>query len=377
MSTEKLNEAFQLYKDAVTDDELVGAVVVVAKDDQVLLHEAVGMRDIEKSLPMEKDSLFFMASNGKAVVAAAAMILVDRSQLRLDDLVYKYIPSFNHGLASHIRIEHLLNHTSGFRLQSPFIVPRVEKIEKFSMLSDLQFEATRLGELGPEFMPGETYSYLNAGYTTLGAVIEIVSGRALDDFLQEEIHKPVGANQSYYYKEDVDLSDCVTAYEKHDGKWIAKNGLLDLPVIHPGGALICPPLDYLYFCQMFLNGGTFNGNQILSKRGIEQSVSNGFPTDYPFPEPPILIERGIIPRWYYRRSKGAYDGLPHPQCLGLDASYGYGWTLSEDGSYSHGGYLGTFAWVDPKKGLIGMLLTGSVGGHDPGIDFMNSVNSCF
>ena len=118
-----LKTAVGALEDAVAADRIRGAVVLVSKDREILLREAIGFRDKDAGLPMEEDTLFHMASNTKPVVAAAVLMLAEQKLLSLDDRVRKYLPSFDNYRSGEIRIRHLLTHTSGFRIDSLFMMP--------------------------------------------------------------------------------------------------------------------------------------------------------------------------------------------------------------------------------------------------------------
>ena len=377
MSNEGLSKALQLYKDAVANNDLVGAVLLVADTERVLLHEAVGFRDRQKNLPMEKDTLFRMASMTKPIIATSILILAERGKLKLDDPVYTYVPSFRDGLAGKILINHLLNHTSGFRIPTNYLSPLVEKSERHPDAPNLQIEVARFGDAGPSREPGTSYSYSNPGYNTLGAIIEIVSGKPLSEFLKDEIHGPLDARDSFHHLDELDdPSRLATSNEKIDGEWTEYKSTMDIPIIVPAGSLISTASDYLEFCRLFLNRGTYGGKRILGEESIKRATTKGVFTEYPYPTPSELQERGLIPRWYYRRAiGGGFPDLKEPNALGLDTSYGYGWTIAKDGAFSHGGVHGTFGWVDPGRGITGLILTQDVGGVNPGVEFMEAVNA--
>ncbi|MEM7474972.1 MAG: serine hydrolase domain-containing protein, partial [Planctomycetota bacterium] len=89
---EHIKKAASLVRNAVEDNEIPGAVILVARQGQVILHEAFGYRDLDRSKPMQKDALFRMASNSKAITAAGILTLVEDGKLELDEPVGKYLP---------------------------------------------------------------------------------------------------------------------------------------------------------------------------------------------------------------------------------------------------------------------------------------------
>ena len=197
MSREVLNAAAGLYRRAVERGEVAGAVVLVARHGTVVLHEAIGWRDIAARLPMEKDTLFRMASNTKPVIATAVLMLAEEGRLSIEDRVSKYLPSFRNSKAGEIRIRHLLSHTSGMRIRDAsgngviFFKPLLQKSGTHPDAPSLQAEVSRFGAIGAEKPPGASYAYSDPGYNALGALIEAASGRLLGDFLKDRIYDPL------------------------------------------------------------------------------------------------------------------------------------------------------------------------------------------
>jgi CubicO group peptidase (beta-lactamase class C family) len=327
-----LREAVDLYTQAVENDHIRGAVLYVAERGQVLLHEPVGYRHFESRAPMQKDTLFRMASNTKPVVAAAVMMLQEDGKLSIDDPVAKHLRSFDNAKSRRITIAQLLSHTSGLRIKPIFFPFRPG--EEIS----LQAAVAKFGAEGPQEKPGE-YSYNNAGYNTLGAVIEVVSGMPLEDFLRRRIYDPLGMSDTLNHADTDKLDRMATVYRgKRRGETVAfTKGWTpgeppDYPVIRASGGMISTAPDYAKFLEMFRNGGIHDGVRLLKEDSVKA----------------MLVPRAKA---------------------NARASYGLGWMLSPDGSYSHTGSDGTLAWVDPRRGVIGMIFTQSPGGIDPWNEF--------
>jgi CubicO group peptidase (beta-lactamase class C family) len=322
-----LDTAVGALEDAVAADRTHGAVVLVAKDGEVILHEAVGLRDKEAGLPMEKDTLFHMASNTKPVVAAAILMLAEEEKLSLDDRVRKYIPSFDNYRAGDIRIRHLLSHTSGLRIDSLFLKPMLSP-------TSLQKEAARFGEVGAEVEPGASYQYSNPGYNTLGAIIEIVSETPLKTFLKQRIYEPLGMKDSYNHEPDAPQERMGMVYKRRDGQWRIfqrPDGKPRYPFARASGGMISTAADYLRFCQLFLNGGELDGHRLLSEASVKTATT------------PFNLDI------YTPKQKWSWHNF-----------YGYGWTIERNGTYSHGGSEGTYAWVNPTTKVIGIFFTQGV-----------------
>ena len=321
MSAAVLSGALGVYEEAIERGELVGAVVLVARKGRIVLHEALGWRDKEQGLPMERNSLFRMASNTKPLVSTGIAKLVEQGRLAYSDLVRTHIPEWDNYRAGFITIGQLLSHSSGLRISSLFLQPLAPN-------TTLQKEAARFGDVGASVPPGETYSYNNPGYNTLAALVEIGSGQLLEAYLKSIVYRPLGMADSYNHqaghKLDGKLNRMGAVYYERgsNGEW-EPGGTPGGPVAYPfargSGGMISTAWDYAVFCQMFLNGGVYDGVRILETETVELMTS-----------PKIQMPGG--------------------------GGYGYGWSIT-DGTYGHGGSDGTNAWVDPEREIIGLVFT--------------------
>ena len=334
-----LDEAVQLYRDAVERDELKGAVLMVARRGVIVLHEAVGWRHEAYRLPMENDTLFRMASNTKPVIGTAVLILQEEGRLSLDDRAAQYLESFDGFRSRDITIRQLLSHSSGMRI-GPIFYP-FEGDENPTLIGAV----ARFGAEGPAAEPGTSYSYNNAGYNTVGAIIEVASGMPLEDFLRARIYEPLGMTDTLNHEDETKLARMATVYRgrpRDGGRVVFRQGFTpgdppDFPVIRASGGMISTATDYARFLQMYLNRGRYADAQILS----EDSVAVG--------------TRGEI-------------------ASGTNTRYGLGWQITSDGTYSHSGSDGTMGWVDPAREIIGMVFTQSPGGINPRREFQDLVN---
>lgn len=333
MSPGILKGAFSYYQEAVGNGDVVGVVVLVARHGRVVLHEAAGLSDRDQGRPMRTDTLFHMASNTKPVIAAAVAQLVEAKKLDYSDPVRNYLPSWDNYRAGFITIDHLLSHTSGFRIGSLFLPPDDQN-------NNLQQAVARFGEVGAEATPGTTYSYSNPGFNTLGALIEIASDSLLESYLDAHIYTPLGMHDSYNYQAGHRLegkSDRLgPVYYKRDddGEWIPGQATT-IPFARGSGGMVSTTWDYALFCQMVLNGGEYADGRILTQRSVDL----------------MLSEKA-------ERAEGAY---------------GYGWVLNGNVA-GHSGSDGTHAWIDRKKGVIGLVFTQTPKGCPPISRFRQLVN---
>jgi CubicO group peptidase (beta-lactamase class C family) len=210
----------------------------------------------------------------------------------------------------------------------------------------LQLEVARFGAVGADVAPGTSYSYSNPGYNTLGALVEMAGGKPLDVFLRENIYGPLGMVDTYNHevagKLDGKLSRMgAVYYAQKDGKWVAgwKPGdAPQVPFVRASGGLISTAWDYAIFLQAFLNGGSYGTATLLKPETVRVMTA-----------------------------------LHTPAVPGSVGGYGYGWMLDGHGIYSHSGSDGTFAWVDPSRQIIGLVLTQTPRGVNPRQKFMELV----
>lgn len=335
-----LTDAVDLLRDAVEDDAIRGAVVLVAQHGKIVLHEAVGYRDKDKGLPMTRETVFHVASNTKPVIAAAVLLLAEEGKLGLDDEVGRSLPAFANEKCQGMTIRHLLNHTSGLRIPTLVLKP-------LSANPTLQTEVARFAAVGPEQKPGTTYSYNNPGYNTLGALIEVASKQPLERFLDERFYRPLGMMSTAHRDRPGLVERRAVITPRRDGVWrvtYRPGDAPELPFVRGSGGMLTTAADYAQFLQMFLNEGLHNGKRLLKPESVRLATS-------PQTQP-------LRSRTEPARETG---------------TYGLGWFVDPEGVYSHGGSDGTFAWVDPRYGVVGILFTQSPGGAIPRREFVRLV----
>ena len=351
MSAGVLAGGVALYEEAVARGDLVGAVLLVARDGKVVLHEALGWRDRARDIPMEPNTLFRMASNTKPVVATGIAMLVEDGKLGYGDLVREHMPSWDNYRAGFINIGHLLSHSSGLRIPTLFLQPYMQASAEHPDAPTLQLEAARFGPVGAEVAPGTSYSYNNPGYNTLGALIEMASRMQMDAYLDRELYTPLGMHDSYHHeldeKMDGKLDRMSVVYYERDGEggWApgwTPGDTPQVPFVRASGGMISTAEDYVIFCQMFLNGGVYDGRRYLSEESVALMTSPKIRTN--------------------------------PGSDGPAGYYGYGWSVSSDGVFSHGGSDGTNAFVDPNRRLIVLVFTQTPRGDNPVRRFLELVN---
>jgi CubicO group peptidase (beta-lactamase class C family) len=274
---------------------------------------------------MDRAALIRMSSNTKGVTAAAVALLADRGKLRLTDPVGIHIPSWNNRRAHTITIHQLLSHTSGIRIDALFAPAWFRW--PWSGRPTLRTETDRIGRVGAEADPGSSYFYTNAGYNALGGLVETVSGQPLEAFLHDNIFKPLGMLDSYSFEADERLKAKInrlgpTYVADGRGAWTVtwKPGdPPEVPFARGSGGLVTTAWDYAIFMQMLLNGGIYGDVRLLRPETVRAMLTAHTPAG----------ARG----------------------------YGYGWGINDDGIFTHSGSTGTYAWGDPRSGVIVVALT--------------------
>ena len=338
MSSAVLAGGTGLYQEAVDKGDLVGAVLMVVRQGRIVLHDAVGWKDKARNLTMEPNTMFRMASNTKPLVATAIAQLVEDGKMSYSDMVRDHVPEWDNYRSGFINIGHLLSHSSGLRISSLFLGPLMEPSAQHPNAPTLQLESARFGSIGAEVTPGQSYSYNNPGYNTLAAIVEIVSGQLLEEYLEANVYNPLGMEDSYNHQIGHDLEGKLNrmgeVYYRRSSEteeWMPEGtpgGPVAFPFARGSGGMISTAIDYAIFCQMLLNGGIYGDTRILDEASVQLLTS-----------PKITV--------------------------GETSSYGYGFSI-DNGVYGHSGSDGTRAWIDPEREIIAIVFTQTPGARGEG-----------
>jgi CubicO group peptidase (beta-lactamase class C family) len=252
-----------------------GAAVLVVKDGQAVLRKGYGLANLELGVPVQPGMVFELGSITKQFTAAAILMLQERGKLSVDDEVTKYLPDYpTHG--QKITIHHLLTHVSGIPSYTgmPEWRSRVREDLTVQQLIDL-FKDKPL-----EFNPGEKWSYNNSAYVLLGAVIEKVSGKSYEDFIEQEIFAPLGMKQSYYGHHDQVIPGRVEGYDKEgDSYKIAE--YLSMTQPYAAGSLMSTVDDLALWAEA-LSGGKLLKKATLERMTTPAQLVSGQSTKYAY-----------------------------------------------------------------------------------------------
>jgi len=331
----------------VDDHALAGAVALVADKDKVLSIDTVGFADIADNRPMKPNTMFWIASQTKSITGAAFMILVDEGKVSLDDPIEKYLPEMKdlrvqpakgskedpQPPKTKVTVRQVLSHTSGMPFASPAEKPTLDGLTLEAAVKS--YAQTPLNN-----EPGTIYSYSNAGINTAGRIIEVVSGKKYEDFLDERLLKPLGMKDTTYWPSEEQVARLATAYKPNKPKdatdlEATKIVQLQYPLDNktgrypmPAGGLFSTAEDCARFCRMMLRGGELDGKRVLSEEAVKQLTTN---------------QTG--------------DAL---NANGSKPSYGLGFSVGGTG-FGHGGALSTNMNVDTKLGLVTVWLVQHAG----------------
>jgi len=281
----------------VERNELAGAVALVANKDAILVEEAIGFADIDRKKPMQIDSIFWIASQSKPITAAAVMILVDEGKIQLDDPVEKYLPEFAHVLVSIEKdaahqllqppnvkptIRNLLNHTSGLPFKSNLEEPTLDLFPLRARV--LSYAMTPL-----DFEPNTRYQYSNAGINTAARIIEVVSGKKFEDFLDQRLFQPLEMRDTTFWPSDEQTARIAHAYRpgpENQGLVETKIEQLFYPLTNrierfpmPAGGLFATAQDLTHFYQMLLRQGEWRGKRVLSESAVHELTKRQTPIE--------------------------------------------------------------------------------------------------
>ena len=266
--------ADQLFTQAYPADG-PGAAVLVMKDGQAVLRKGYGMANLELGVPIRPEMVFELGSITKQFTAAAILLLQERGKLSVSDEVTKYLPDYpTHGQT--ITIDHLLTHVSGIPSYTglPEWLPQVRQDRTVEQLIDL-FKDKPL-----EFNPGEKWSYNNSAYVLLGAVIEKVSGKSYEDFIEQEIFAPLGMKSSRYGHQNEVVPGRVSGYDKvEDGYKIAE--YLSMTQPFSAGSLMSTVDDLALWAEA-LSGGKLLKKESLERMTTPAKLKSGMSTKYAY-----------------------------------------------------------------------------------------------
>jgi CubicO group peptidase (beta-lactamase class C family) len=335
----------------IAEGRLTGAVTLVARDGQIADLQAHGLADRESGRAMMTDTIFRIHSCTKAITSTAALMLYEEGKFQFDDPVSKWIPAFGE---LHIRekdgtllatkpmlVRHLFTHTSGLSYNDRSVFDA----------GDNAAVAEAIAKVPLEFEPGQGWTY-GVSIDVLGRLVEIWSGKRIDEFFRERIFAPLGMPDTAFYVPAEKRNRFATLYreDKESPNELRPSGATglqenpvpaELPVFRmPGGGLYSTAQDYYRFLQMIQNGGELEGKRILKPETVALMTQNQ-----------VAPEVGWI-----RFGAEVRDGF----------GYGFGFNVvcersewdpaAKPGEFGWGGAASCHYWMHPNHQLIVITL---------------------
>jgi CubicO group peptidase (beta-lactamase class C family) len=358
----RLNRIDSLLQSYVDQGILPHALTFIVKDGQVIHNKTFGWRNVARQEPLRKDDIFRLYSQTKAVVTVALMTLFEQGKFQLDDPVSKYIPEMTNRVlvsinergkanpetrkaASPVVIRQLLAHTSG--IARMYTAPG-EKPKEYATLAAYVKDLVKAPLI---YDPGTEWNY-NPASDVMGYLVEYFSGKPLPVYLKEAIFDPLGIkDMAYYY--DKSYAECfVTIYLGKEGKieeandlWSGRYPFGDDRTFAQGSTGLNGTIEgYARFCQMMLNGGTFNGHRILGRRTIEVMGKNQITSEH---EHNRHFQFGLGFQ-VYGGSGGDWDVVKGAS------------PMVSPGTLSWGGMANTDYLIDRKENMIVLLYTNRI-----------------
>lgn len=363
MSAQRLDLLTKAFEKEVTEKALPGVSIMVGRRGQVVYARAFGVREPGQSDPMALDTIFRIYSMTKPMATVAAMILVDEGKLQLSDPVFKFFPAFKEMKvitpngevpARPMLVQDLMRHTSGLGYgeitQNPVVKEAYAKaglykpgVIDFDVRDMTAAEMVdRLSKVPLLHQPNTAWEY-SLSTDLLGRVVEASSGKRLGDFMEERIFKPLKMADTGFSVSPQKMSRMAQPFDKDPvtGNLFRLIDLSRPPANDSAGAgAVSTACDYLRFAQMMLNGGSLDGQRILSRTTVRWMTSDHH-------GPRIVGE--LTPGYTFGLGFAVRKGD------GLASSPG---TV---GDYHWSGYAGTLFWVDPKEQLVAVMMMQSPG----------------
>lgn len=371
------NPILDFQKNLVKNGITGSNTAMVYKDGKIIYNEivnsgAVGDADITEN------TIFAIHSMSKTVTTVAMMILLDREMFDLNDQLSKYLPEFEnmnckgsdgvYPCENKIKVIDLLTHRSGFTYYAKNganwlasthtdLYPDFINTSRFNNLDDF---SKAVANQALDFEPGSMYSY-GLNQALLGRLVEVISNQSFYEFLKENIFDQLGMNDTKFHITEEERTrfqplrvniKSKSAFNQTDYNLDGYTAALDgysydeKNKAHFGGeGLVSTMSDFSKFCEMLVNNGLYNDQQIISKKSIK-IMTDKYTNGYPDPNEP-----NVFPDY-----EGNYMGFTfvvseNPEIDGSGAGKGtYGWS----------GYHNTHFWIDPQNKTYGLFMSRAI-----------------
>jgi len=362
----------------VGEGEVAGIVTMLVRHGKIVNYDAFGKDNIAKGTPLRRDAIFRLFSQTKPLTGVAMMLLFEQGRWQLNDPISKHVPEFANlkvfaGMDKDGQpiledpkqpptMAMLMSHTAGFGLgmkpehYGDYVNQQLQKLDVFNSSSSYEAMIKKIASVPLLYQPGTRWWY-SVGTDIQGYIVENISGQRFGDFLSQHVFSPLGMKDTGFYVAGEKAERLASVY-KFDPE---KKELIELtPSQNPGigdftkqpsrdaagggdgggwGGLVSTIDDFARFCQMILNGGTYDGVRILAPASV------------------ALMEADHIPATVIPEETGGF-----PAIGGLALGHGLDFGVIKDparigmlaapGTIFWGGGGGTWFWIDPKNDLF-------------------------
>lgn len=357
----------------IADKKMAGAMGLIARRGKIAYQETYGMADIENGKPMQFDTIHRIYSMSKPITSVAMMLLYEEGKFQLNDPVAKYLPEFAKMQIAveekdpqtgkpvmktvpakrPITVRDLLRHTAGltYGVFGDTLVDQEYRKAKILANVNLAEFVTQLAAIPLQYEPGTRWHY-SVSVDVLGRLVEVLSGKPFDQFLQERIFTPLEMRDTGFTvpaskqgrlaklysptKEGpIKLAPICTTRQECFEKFpdAVPSFTQQMGMLSGGGGLVSTAYDYLRFCQMLLNQGQYDGKRLLSRKTVQLMSSDNL---------------GTIP--------GMGPGVGFGLGFAVSKAPGEAGMMGSPGEYNWGGAAGTKFWIDPQEELIGIFM---------------------
>jgi CubicO group peptidase (beta-lactamase class C family) len=356
--------------------KIAGCQVAVARHGHIAYLKSFGMMDIERNKPTRDDTIYRIYSMTKPITSVALMTLYEQGYFQLNDPVSRYVPSWkNHRVwvsgegadmvteapGRPITFRDVLSHMAGLTyggglpgvgVQHPIDnIYRTLRIRSSGTTDTMMEFMDKLSQVPLRYQPGQAWMY-SLATDVCGALVEIISGKPLAQYLQDVIFGPLGMVDTAFYVA-ADKQDRFAAnYERGPDKKLkvlddpATSSFIKEPAFKSGGGgLTGTTADYMRFCEMLRRGGELDGHRILGPRTLEIMHMNHLPGGKD-------LTQVAIGGFSETANEGVGFGLGFASTMDQVATGGLG-----TGDYYWGGAASTIFWVDPKEDLTMVFMT--------------------
>jgi methyl acetate hydrolase len=344
--------------------EIPGVVAIAARGNEVIYQGAFGKRDLGKDQAMTHDSVFWLASLTKAVTAVAAMQLVERGKLSLDAPIGKLLPDLAspqvldgfdakgepklRAAKNAVTLRHLMTHTAGFcyALWNGDMATYLEKTG-LPRITSCKNDAMKTPIMSD---PGTRWEY-GINFEWIGKAVEAASGKRLDAYLREHLFNPLGMTDTGFKIGEQQRKRLVGMHVRGaDGSLTPIPFELEQePEVHlGGGGLYGTADDYIKFCQMILNKGKGNGNQVLKPETIAMMSQNHIGE--------INMTKMISTAPPFSNDVDLYPDMAKKWGLGFMINTAKTPEGRSAGSLAWVGLANAYYWIDPSRDVTGVIL---------------------